>query len=50
MVGYHISATDGYFGHVDDFLVDDVTWALRYLVVQHTELAAWTKVLLPRSG
>jgi uncharacterized protein YrrD len=31
--GYVIRATDGDLGHVDDFLVDDVTWAVRYLVI-----------------
>ena len=33
MQGYHIVATDGPIGHVDDFLLDERTWALRYLVV-----------------
>lgn len=31
--GYHIHARDGEIGHVDDFIVDDDTWAIRYLVV-----------------
>lgn len=31
--GYHISATDGAVGHVEDFLVDDNSWALRYIVL-----------------
>ena len=31
--GYHIHATDGDIGHVDGFLVDDRTWAIRYLIV-----------------
>lgn len=30
---YHIEAVDGSIGHVDDFIFDDATWALRYLVV-----------------
>lgn len=30
---YSIATTDGEIGHVIDFLVDDETWALRYLVV-----------------
>ena len=29
--GHHIEATDGSVGHVDDFLIDDDTWAIRYL-------------------
>ncbi|WP_306600337.1 PRC-barrel domain-containing protein [Geothrix sp. 21YS21S-2] len=31
--GYHLHATDGDVGHVDDFIVDDETWQIRYLVV-----------------
>jgi hypothetical protein len=30
---YHIHATDGDIGHVDGMLVDDQTWAIRYLIV-----------------
>ena len=31
--GYGIQATDGEIGHVEDFLIDDKTWAIRYLIV-----------------
>ena len=31
--GYQIHATDGAIGHVENFLVDDVSWAIRYLIV-----------------
>ena len=31
--GYHIGATDGDIGHVEDFIIDDETWAIRYMVV-----------------
>ncbi len=31
---YSVSATDGDIGHVDDFLLDDEHWAVRYLVVE----------------
>ncbi len=30
---YHIAATDGDLGHVEDFIVDDEIWAVRYLVI-----------------
>ncbi len=30
--GYHIQATDALFGHVAEFLFDEETWAIRYLV------------------
>lgn len=33
VTGYHIQASDGEIGHVSDFLIDDQTWAVRYLVV-----------------
>lgn len=31
--GYHIQGTDEEIGHVQDFLFDDETWAMRYFVV-----------------
>ena len=31
--GYHIQASDGEVGHVEDFLIDDDLWTIRYLVV-----------------
>ena len=31
--GHYIQATDGEIGHVEDFIIDDETWAIRYLVV-----------------
>jgi len=33
VTGYYIEATDGDIGHVEDFLVDDHEWAIRYIVV-----------------
>ncbi|MBC7469263.1 MAG: PRC-barrel domain containing protein [Ramlibacter sp.] len=33
VVGYHLHVTDGEVGHVEGFLVDDETWAIRYLVI-----------------
>jgi len=31
--GYHVQASDGAIGHVEDFIIDDETWAIRYLVI-----------------
>jgi uncharacterized protein YrrD len=31
--GYQIQAADGEIGHVEDFLIDDETWAIRYLII-----------------
>jgi hypothetical protein len=33
VTGYHIQATDGEIGHVSDFIVDDKSWTIRYLIV-----------------
>jgi hypothetical protein len=33
LVGYQIHATDGDLGHVENFLVDDESWVVRYFVV-----------------
>ena len=33
MRGFHMLASDGEIGHVDDFVVDPKTWQIRYLVV-----------------
>ena len=33
VIGYHIKAKDGELGHIDDFLVDDESWAILYAVV-----------------
>lgn len=46
VVGYHIQATDGEVGHVEGFLVDDETWAIRYLVVNTSNWWLGHKVLI----
>ncbi len=33
ITGYNIKAADGSIGHVEDFIVDDAGWIIRYLVV-----------------
>jgi sporulation protein YlmC with PRC-barrel domain len=30
---YHVHATDGTIGHVENFLIDDADWSIRYLVI-----------------
>jgi uncharacterized protein YrrD len=44
--GYHIQAADGEIGHVDDFIIDDQTWAIRYLVVDTRNWWPGKKVLI----
>lgn len=43
---YHIEAADGDIGHVDDFVIDDETWAIRYLVVATRNWWPGKKVLI----
>lgn len=43
---YHIKANDGEVGHVDDFIMDDETWAIRYLVIDTRNWLPGRKVLL----
>jgi hypothetical protein len=44
--GYHIQGTDGAVGHVVDFIVDDETWQVRYLVVDTSNWWLGKKVLV----
>lgn len=46
VTGYHIHATDGDIGHVSGFLVDDETWAIRYLVINTSNWWVGHKVLI----
>lgn len=47
LYGKKIGATDGDIGHVKDFYFDDVTWMVRYLVVDTGAWLAGRQVLLP---
>ena len=44
--GFHIHASDGPIGHVDDFLFDHETWAIRYIVVDTSNWAGGKTVLV----
>jgi len=44
--GHHIQAEDGEIGHVDDFIIDDETWAIRYLVIDTRNWWPGKKVLI----
>jgi hypothetical protein len=46
VTGYHIHATDGDIGHVSGFLVDDDTWAIRYLIIDTSNWWVGHKVLV----
>jgi len=46
VTGYDIHALDGEIGHVSGFLVDDESWAIRYLVVDTSNWWVGHKVLI----
>ena len=46
ITGYHIHATDSEIGHVEDFIVDDEDWTIRFLVVDTRNWLPGKKVLL----
>jgi len=46
VAGYHIEAADGEIGHVEDFIIDDETWAIRYLIVATQNWWPGKKVLV----
>ena len=46
VVGYHIHATDGEIGHVAGFVLDDQTWAIRYLIIDTSNWWLGHKVLV----
>ena len=46
VVGYGVHATDGDLGHVTDFLVDEDTWAIRYVIVETGHWWAGHQVLV----
>src|SRR5271170_1521909 len=47
--GYAIAASDGRLGTISDFLFDDATWLVRWLVVDTGNWLPGRKVLLPPS-
>ena len=46
VTGYHIHASDGEIGHVEDFLVEDADWSIRYLVVDTKNWWPGKKILV----
>jgi hypothetical protein len=47
VTGYHIQASDGEIGHVEDFIIDDANWSIRYLLIDTVNWWPGKKVLLP---
>jgi hypothetical protein len=46
VIGYQVHATDGDIGRIDDLLVDDHTWAIRYLIVDTNRWWTGRRVLI----
>jgi hypothetical protein len=46
VTGYYIEATDGNIGHVEDLLVDDESWTVRYIIVDTRNWWPGKKVLV----
>jgi sporulation protein YlmC with PRC-barrel domain len=44
--GHHVQAVDGEIGHVEDFVIDDETWAIRYLIIDTHNWWPGKKVLI----
>lgn len=49
VTGYHIHATNGEIGHVEDFFVDDENWTICNLVVETGNWLVGKKVIIPPS-
>lgn len=46
VTGYHIQAADGEIGHVEDFILDDEDWVIRYMVVDTRNWLPGKKLLV----
>ncbi|HLP14907.1 MAG TPA: PRC-barrel domain-containing protein [Bacteroidota bacterium] len=46
ITGYDIQASDGEIGHVEDFVIDDTTWTIRYMIVDTKNWLPGKKVLI----
>jgi sporulation protein YlmC with PRC-barrel domain len=44
--GYRVDGSDGEIGHVSDFIVDDETWTVRYLVLDTSNWWVGKKILV----
>jgi uncharacterized protein YrrD len=46
VIGYHIQATDGKIGHVEDFIIDLISLIIRYMIVDTRDWLPGRKVLV----
>jgi sporulation protein YlmC with PRC-barrel domain len=45
--GYSIHVTDGKLGHVEDFIIDDNSWQIVFLIIDTSSWPWGKKVILP---
>ena len=46
VTGYHVHASDGEVGHVEDFVLDDADWSIHFLIVDTKNWWPGKKVLI----
>ncbi len=46
IIGSYIETTDGDLGHLEDFIIDDQNWMIRYLLIETTNWWPGKKVLI----
>lgn len=46
MIRYHVHATDGAIGHIENLLIEDASWSIRYLIVDTRSWWAGKHVLI----
>lgn len=47
VIGYSLHAVDGDIGHVDDFIIHQENWLIRYMVVDTSHWLSGRKVIIP---
>ena len=48
VTGYHVLATDGPVGHVDDFLIDEANWTIRHVEIDTSNWPGGKTALIPQ--
>ncbi|MFI4911276.1 MAG: PRC-barrel domain-containing protein [Sedimentisphaeraceae bacterium JB056] len=46
VIGYHIKAKDGKIGHIEDFIIEESDWSVKYMIVDTRNFLSGRKVLL----
>ena len=50
ITGYHIETTDGKLGHLRDFIIDDETWHIEFLIIEMYSWLEAKRVLIARKN